>query len=391
MTARWLPLLLIVLGLAACSSAPKKPVAAGGHGKPAASVVQGSGGNGRPVHCPEGSPYAKAQENPATRGNYSAGGLYLPGVKDSTPDYVPDVACIPEPVVASEPRSAIGNKSPYSVLGKEYRVLDKVEGYAEQGTASYYGAKFHGRLTSNREVYDMYAFSAAHKTLPLPSFARVTNLDNGESVIVRVNDRGPFHDGRVIDLSYAAAVRLGITQRGTGRVEVRALTSADDMPPQRGERAIATATAAHASKPAPAPSRMDQLVQKLPATPPAAMPSAAVTQAAIIDTAPVAVQPLASSAADPAPASPAPVATPVARTLGGILLQVASFSSRDNAARALGQLSSAGIAGASLSDVVSGGRTLWRLRVNADDLASATELAGRIAGLGFGKPQIVRD
>ena len=89
--------------------------------------------------------------------------------------------------------------------------------------------------------------------------------------------------------------------------------------------------------------------------------------------------------------SPAPAPAPVARTLGGILLQVASFSSRDNAARALGQLSSAGIAGASLSDVVSGGRTLWRLRVNADDLTSATELAGRIAGLGFGKPQIVRD
>ena len=388
MTMRWLPPLLIVLGLAACSSAPKKPVAASGHGKPAASVVQGSGGNGRPAHCPEGSPYAKAQENPATRGNYSAGGLYLPGVRDSTPDYVPDVACIPEPVVASEPRSAIGNKSPYSVLGKEYRVLDKVEGYAEQGTASYYGAKFHGRLTSNREVYDMYAFSAAHKTLPLPSFARVTNLDNGESVIVRVNDRGPFHDGRVIDLSYAAAVRLGITQRGTGRVEVRALTPGEDLPPQRGERAIAAATPA--PKPAPAPSRMDQLVQKLPATPPAATPSAAVTQAAVTDTAPVAVQPLASSPVV-ASTSPAPAPAPVARTLGGILLQVASFSSRDNAARALGQLSSAGIAGASLSDVVSGGRTLWRLRVNADDLTSATELAGRIAGLGFGKPQIVRD
>ena len=115
-----------------------------------------------------------------------------------------------------------------------------------------------------------------------------------------------------------------------------------------------------------------------------------MTQAAVTDTAPVAVQPLASSPVV-ASTSPAPAPAPVARTLGGILLQVASFSSRDNAARALGQLSSAGIAGASLSDVVSGGRTLWRLRVNASDLASATELAGRIAGLGFGKPQIVRD
>ncbi|MGB3394709.1 MAG: septal ring lytic transglycosylase RlpA family protein, partial [Stenotrophomonas sp.] len=226
MTPRWLAPLLIVLGLAACSSTPKKPVSSASHGQVAGHVVQGR--EGRPAHCPQGSPYASAQEDPDTRGHYSAGGLYRPGVKDSTPEHVPDVACIPEPLVRNEPRSATGNKSPYVVLGREYRVLDKVDDYSERGTASYYGAKFHGRLTSNREVYDMYAFTAAHKTLPLPSFARVTNLDNGESVVVRVNDRGPFHDGRVIDLSYAAAVRLGITQRGTGRVEVRALTPGDD-------------------------------------------------------------------------------------------------------------------------------------------------------------------
>ena len=140
------------------------------------------------------------------------------------------------------------------MLGKKYKVMDSTRGYAEKGTASYYGAKFHGRLTSNREVYDMYQFTAAHKTLPLPSFARVTNLDNGESVIVRVNDRGPFHDGRVIDLSYAAAVRLGITQRGTGRVEVRALTPDG-----------ASLAAAPTPVPAPvAPSAMDQLVGALP-------------------------------------------------------------------------------------------------------------------------------
>src|SRR3546814_18422567 len=83
-----------------------------------------------------------------------------------------------------------------------------------------YGNKFHGRRTSNLEVYDMYAFTAAHKSLPLPSFARVTNLDNGKSVVVRVNDRGPFHEGRIIDLSYAAAVKIGIRDRGVGRVEV---------------------------------------------------------------------------------------------------------------------------------------------------------------------------
>ncbi|KAG1592115.1 hypothetical protein G6F46_014536 [Rhizopus delemar] len=96
-----------------------------------------------------GSPYAAAKEDLSTRGNYTAGGLYKPGVRDSTPDYIPNVACIPEPEVTAEERSAIGNKSPYVVLGKSYNVLDDTRNYVERGTASYYGAKFHGRLTSN--------------------------------------------------------------------------------------------------------------------------------------------------------------------------------------------------------------------------------------------------
>jgi membrane-bound lytic murein transglycosylase B len=223
----------------------KKPATAGHGGKSGGTLVQGRGS--RPAHCPEGSPCG-GQGRPGTRGNYTAGGLYKPGVRDSTPDYIPNVACIPEPEVTAEERSAIGNKSPYVVLGKSYKVLDDTRNYVERGTASYYGAKFHGRLTSNREVYDMYQFTAAHKTLPLPSFARVTNLDNGESVIVRVNDRGPFHDGRVVDLSYAAAVRLGITQRGTGNVEVRALQPGESnllaQKPSRRERRAAEAAAA---------------------------------------------------------------------------------------------------------------------------------------------------
>ncbi len=399
MNIKWLVPALIVLGLAACSSAPKKPgKSTAGTSAPSGALVHGRG-NDR-VSCPEGSPYAKAQEDLSTRGNYTAGGLYRPGVKDTTPDYVPNVDCIPEPVVTSEGRSSVGNKSPYVVLGKQYRVMDRVDGYVEQGTASYYGQKFHGRLTSNREVYDMYTFSAAHKTLPLPSFARVTNLDNGESVVVRVNDRGPFHEGRVIDLSYAAAVRLGITQRGTGRVEVRALTPGSDnlqagnSRRARRERAAVAAATAPAATPtravaAASPSHMDQLVEKLPAVqtaPPAAAAGAraATTHAAGSTPEVVTVQALA-----PAPAADKP--DPAARALGAILLQVASFSSRDNAARALGQLSSAGIAGATLSDIVSGGRTLWRLRVPASDQSTAAELAGRIAGLGFGNPQIVRD
>ena len=109
------------------------------------------------------------------------------------------------------------------MLGKDYRVLGDSRGYVERGIASWYGNKFHGYMTSSLEPYDMYRFSAAHKTLPLPTYARVTNLENGKSVVVRINDRGPFHENRLIDLSYAAAVRIGIWPKGTGLVEVQGI------------------------------------------------------------------------------------------------------------------------------------------------------------------------
>lgn len=155
--------------------------------------------------------------------DYTPGGLYRPGQQDHAPTGRPDLSRIPEPVPRSEPLARYGNRSPYSVLGKRYHVLADVRGYRERGIASWYGAKFHGRATSSMELYDMCAYSAAHKTLPLPSYARVTNLDNGRSVVVRVNDRGPFHDGRVIDLSYVAALKLGVYETGTARVEVEAI------------------------------------------------------------------------------------------------------------------------------------------------------------------------
>lgn len=417
MNIRWLVPALAVLALAACSSVPNKP-SAGHGGKVPGTVVQGKGG--RPAHCPDGSPYAAATEDLSTRGNYTAGGLYKPGVKDSTPSYVPNVACIPEPEVTAVERSTIGNKSPYVVLGKSYKVLDDTHDYVERGTASYYGAKFHGRLTSNREVYDMYQFTAAHKTLPLPSFARVTNLDNGESVIVRVNDRGPFHDGRVVDLSYAAAVRLGITQRGTGNVEVRALQPGEGnllaQKPSRRERRAAEAAAATAvasvrptaaARSTPA-SDIDRLVQRLPADAMPARGQPATTQAASSTLPDVAVSALPPSApaprapvavaaaapraaAAPARSTPAPTPTLSQQVVGAVMVQVASFSSRDNATRAMGQLNAAGIVGATISDIAAGGRTLFRLRVPATDHASAAELVGRIAGLGLGAPQIVKD
>jgi len=142
---------------------------------------------------------------------------------DSVPTEIPDVSKLPEPVPKVEPRALYGNKTPYSVLGQTYNVLPTPRGYVERGIASFYGNKFHGYKTSSLEEYDMYQFSAAHKTLPLPSYARVTNLENGKSVIVRINDRGPFHENRIIDLSFAAAVKLGVWPKGTGLVEVRAI------------------------------------------------------------------------------------------------------------------------------------------------------------------------
>ena len=128
-----------------------------------------------------------------------------------------------QPQPKYEPLSRYGNHSPYEVNGKTYRVLDSSQGYRARGNASWYGRKFHGRKTSSGEVYDMFEFSAAHRELPLPTYLEVTNLDNGRSVIVRVNDRGPFHDNRILDLSYAAAERLDIVRAGVAPVEIRAI------------------------------------------------------------------------------------------------------------------------------------------------------------------------
>ncbi len=144
-----------------------------------------------------------------------------------------DIKSIPEVVPEPVNRTLAGNRSPYQVNGKSYTVMDTEVGYQESGRASWYGRKFHGHLTSNGEVYDMFTFTAAHKSLPIPSFAKVTNLDNGESVIVRVNDRGPFHEDRVIDLSYAAAAKLGYADTGTARVHIEALTPWADEPIQQ--------------------------------------------------------------------------------------------------------------------------------------------------------------
>lgn len=149
------------------------------------------------------------------------------GSSGGPPDGKPLYSLEPHEVAQAEPRPepilTAGNTSPYRVNGETYRVMESSEGYRERGIASWYGRKFHGRLTANGERFNAYAATAAHRSLPIPAYVRVTNLDNGRSMIVRVNDRGPFHPDRIIDLSYAAAVRLGFDETGTAPVEVEAL------------------------------------------------------------------------------------------------------------------------------------------------------------------------
>ena len=197
--------LLGLLSLAACRSAPQKPVRAQ-----------------TPLPTPQ---------------------LGLPTPPTLAPGQVPpppaDVGSIPDAVPRAEPRSALGNPAFYDVLGKRYFVLPTAEGYKERGVASWYGPTFHAKNASNGDAYDMYAMTAAHKTLPLPAYARVTNLANGRSVVVRVNDRGPFVGNRIIDLSYTAAYKLDMLRAGTAFVEVEALipgglatTAAGVAPPQ---------------------------------------------------------------------------------------------------------------------------------------------------------------
>lgn len=148
-------------------------------------------------------------------------GGYLAG--DNAPNININHEAIPNAVPKEEPRSKYGNPKTYEVNGKSYHTMGNSRGFIQRGVASWYGTKFHGRLTSSRETYNIYEMTAAHKSLPLPTYVEVTNLDNGKSIVVRVNDRGPFHDDRIIDLSYVAALKLDIVKSGTGRVEVRAI------------------------------------------------------------------------------------------------------------------------------------------------------------------------
>ncbi len=204
MNIRIILLILIALTLAACRANPPKQSA----------DTQSE----RPVSSDE-----SIRTPPPT-----SGGSYLPGDGPGA-DTPANLQNIPDAVPHAEPLHRYANR-PYTVMGKNYTPLMSTGSYKEQGVASWYGKKFHGQKTSIGETYDMYGMSAAHTTLPIPSYAKVTNLANHKSVIVRINDRGPFMHDRIIDLSYTAAAKIGIIGNGQGMVEVESLKADDNAP-----------------------------------------------------------------------------------------------------------------------------------------------------------------
>jgi len=319
---RFAPALLLLL--AACAGNPKKPSSTAHELPDAARAPSEELSREAPRDAVDPCAPTRVHRD----SDYTPGGLYAPGVADGRPAREIDVSGVVEPVPRREPLAATGNRSPYTVLGKVYRVRDSADGYVERGVASWYGTKFNGRATSSGEKYDICAFSAAHRTLPLPSIVRVTNLDNGRSVLVRVNDRGPFHSGRLIDLSYAAAVRLGVDRTGTARVEVRAVGGDDDAPML-----------------------------------------------------------LAGGGGGGGGGSrPAPVATVAS---GKQWVQAGSFADKDNAQRLVGRLRDADVDDVDLDHVEVNDRDLWRVRIGPVEGAALATVLRKLRALGVSNPRLV--
>ena len=248
-----------------------------------------------------------------------------------------------------EPPSRYGNPGSYEQNGETYHVLASSKGYVRRGQASWYGTKFHGKRTSSGERYDMFAMTAAHKTLPLPTYARVTNLNNGRSVIVKVNDRGPFVDGRIIDLSYAAAYKLGIIKNGTGFVEVSAI---DPREPQD-------------------------------------IPQGQVIAAAPLET-PASAEPVP---VDFTPIEPvAAVERPEKSKALQMFLQVGAFSSRQNAELLLKRLAGSAFNNISITQAQGNRYNVYRVRIGPlPNEQVADRIAEKLLSIGLGRGHVVLD
>jgi rare lipoprotein A len=273
------------------------------------------------------------------------------------PETAPPAQSAQDVVPRSERRSRSGNPPFYDVLGKRYYVLSSNVGYLERGVASWYGPGFHKVRTSTGEIYDMYGMSAAHKTLPLPAYVRVTNLQNGRSIVVRVNDRGPFVGNRIIDLSYTAASKLDMLRNGTAMVEVRSLDGA----------------------PAPAP---------VPA--PAPAPEAPITAA---DSAPAAAPLTASPLEATSPAAPlagstvTQVAVPAA-----LFIQAGAFSDPKNAERLVEKLRGGGYGKIFVRDNEIAGRRMYRVRIGpVPNVAEYDRIVAALARVGVHDAHLALD
>ena len=271
-----------------------------------ALLLSGCGTPHRRATAPEGNPTPPATATPqAGAANGKPGAFYQDdGPGDNPP---PNLDNIPDAIPKTEPLRAAANR-PYSVFGREYVPLTAVRPFKQRGVASWYGRKFQGAKTSSGELYDMYAMTAAHPTLPIPSYARVTMVANRRSVIVRINDRGPFLSDRIMDLSFTAAYRLGYVNAGSALVEV------ESIDPENFRPSAKTANARLIPEPEPA---------RETATPP--------VQASARQAEPS--QPIPGKSAVPAETLPATdiPAVPVTADASGVYLQLGAFSQRDNA------------------------------------------------------------
>jgi rare lipoprotein A len=261
---------------------------------------------------------------------------------------------VPDAIPRAEPRSIYGNPPSYEVFGKRYYVMVSSVGYVERGVASWYGPGFHKELTSVREPYDMYGMTAAHKTLPLPAYVRVTNLQNGRSCVVRVNDRGPFVGNRIIDLSYTAAAKLDMLRDGTAMVEVRVLQPLE--PGLDTHLTVASVGALPLASP-PAVSPPVPLAGPPSVSPaaPLTSPPATVAAAAPLTTPPVAIPAAVAPVIKPAPVTSAPVRT--------LFVQAGAFAAPDNAQRLADKLRSEGYTQVFVRDDLIAGRKLYRVRI----------------------------
>jgi len=285
---------------------------------------------------------------------------------------VPDLSSVRDAVPRMEPRSASGNPPFYEVAGHRYMVLASADGYVERGVASWYGTQFHGLRTATGEPYDMFAMTAAHKTLPLPCYARITNLSNGRSVVVRINDRGPFVANRIIDLSYTAASRLDMIRNGTAFVQVETLSPASS--PFGAELPVTTAAASSASAGLSSVPAMTAPLASAPAAMAASAPSTPVAATGAAG---------AAGAASPDAAEVLPAAR--------LYIQVGAYGLADNARRTEQKLRGAG-----LEQVFTIGATPDQplLRVRIGPISSVQEfdrLIARLNALGFAGARLAQD